>query len=130
MHHVMKNFSDITAIETVNALSIELNYRFHGNCLATVCINDTWYVELGHGVIPVNLFDPISLTVTIIDFEEGTSGIEIEKFNVNGIEILPKYQHLSSSKKCYIDQYDTWRFDIPAPFYVWYHKISGQGWIA
>lgn len=125
----MKNFSDITAIETVHALTVKLDYRVHGRCVFTIGINDQWYFE-SSGFTRVNLFDSITLKVDLADFDEGTSGIEIENFSVNGLEILPKYQHLSIDKKCYIDKLGLWYLEIPAPFYPWYHQITGQGWIA
>ena len=132
MHQDMQTFLELTDIETVNALTLELEYQVHGHCLATVCINDSWYVEPYHqsSTLKVNLFDPISLKVNIVDFREGDSGIEIRKFSVNGLEILPKYQHLATRPTNYIDFYGEWSLEIPSPFYVWYHQISGQGWIA
>lgn len=130
MRHDIKNFSELTAIETVNTLNIELRYKVHGYCLATVCINDMYYIEGGRCYIPVNLFEPISLRVNLINFTEGSSGLEIEYFSINGLEVLPKYLHLASKPTTYIDFYDEWSFEIPANFYVWYHQITGQGWIA
>jgi hypothetical protein len=38
---------------------------------------------------------------------------------VDGEEILPKYQHLAVNGK----------LTIPEPFYRWYHRVSGQGWL-
>lgn len=38
---------------------------------------------------------------------------------VDGIEILPKYQHLAVDGK----------LTISKPFYQWYHQVSGQGWL-
>ena len=38
---------------------------------------------------------------------------------VDGIEILPRYQHLAVNG----------RLTIPVPFYQWYHDVSGQGWL-
>lgn len=38
---------------------------------------------------------------------------------INGIEILPKYQHLSQNGI----------LTIPGPFYSWLHEVSGQGWL-
>jgi hypothetical protein len=38
---------------------------------------------------------------------------------VDGEEILPKYQHLAVDGK----------LTIPEPFYRWYHRVSGQGWL-
>lgn len=47
------------------------------------------------------------------------------KFNANdtvvvdGIEILPHYRHLVAGDS----------LEINEPFYCWYHRISGQGWL-
>jgi hypothetical protein len=38
---------------------------------------------------------------------------------IDGMEILPKYWHLCKNYKLIIDE----------PFYCWYHRISGQGWL-
>ena len=38
---------------------------------------------------------------------------------VDGIEILPKYRHLAEENTLKINE----------PFYCWYHRISGQGWL-
>ena len=38
---------------------------------------------------------------------------------VDGIEVLPKYQHLAKHGQLTINQ----------PFYCWYHTVSGQGWL-
>jgi hypothetical protein len=38
---------------------------------------------------------------------------------VDGEEILPKYQYLAVNG---------W-LTIPEPFYRWYHRVSGQGWL-
>jgi hypothetical protein len=38
---------------------------------------------------------------------------------VDGEEILPKYQYLAVNG----------RLTIPEPFYRWYHRVSGQGWL-
>lgn len=38
---------------------------------------------------------------------------------IDGIEILPKYWHLVDSGVLTINE----------PFYCWYHRVSGQGWL-
>jgi hypothetical protein len=38
---------------------------------------------------------------------------------IDGIEILPKYQYLAHNGKLTISE----------PFYRWYHRLSGQGWL-
>lgn len=125
----MKNFSDITDIETVGALAVELEYQLHGRCVACVQLNGQ-DIGSSKSLVMVNLLDPITLKINLLEFNEGTSGLEIIKFAVNGLEVLPKYQHLANKSTNYIDFYDKWCMEIPTPFYVWYHKITGQGWIA
>ena len=39
--------------------------------------------------------------------------------SVDGIEILPRYQHLVENGV----------LNIAEPFYQWYHRVSGQGWL-
>ena len=38
---------------------------------------------------------------------------------IDGIEVLPKYSYLV----------DNGVLTIPEPFYRWYHRVSGQGWL-
>jgi len=38
---------------------------------------------------------------------------------VDGIEVLPRYQHLTSGSTLQISE----------PFYQWYHRASEQGWL-
>jgi hypothetical protein len=38
---------------------------------------------------------------------------------IDGIDVLPQYQHLAIDGVLHIDQ----------PFYCWYHTVSGQGWL-
>jgi hypothetical protein len=39
--------------------------------------------------------------------------------SIDGIEILPRYQHLAENSV----------LTIAEPFYCWYHRVSGQGWL-
>ena len=42
-----------------------------------------------------------------------------DQVTVDGVEILPKYQYLAVNG----------RLTISEPFYRWYHRVSGQGWL-
>lgn len=42
-----------------------------------------------------------------------------DNVTIDGFEILPKYQWLTNSSKLIINE----------PFYCWYHRVSGQGWL-
>lgn len=128
MHQDIKTFSDITAIDTRRKLVVDLSVVRHGRTRSFIQLNG-FVINVDQITFELDLFDPVDLAIDLLDFDEGTSGLEIA-LAVNGCEVLPKYQHLSSNKKCYIDTKDTWYFSIPANFYSWYHEISGQGWIA
>jgi hypothetical protein len=129
MHQDIKTFSDLTAIDTRRKLIVSLQLQKHG-CTESIVKLNGYVINTNQIQIEFDLFDPIKLEIELLDFAEGTSGIEIVNFSVNGLEILPKYQHLASKSTNYIDFLGVWSFEIPAPFYVWYHQISGQGFIA
>jgi sulfur carrier protein ThiS len=67
------------------------------------------------------------LTLSIvINGQSQTSGLHDHlTFNatdtviIDNIEILPKYRHLANDGA----------LTIIEPFYCWYHRISGQGWL-
>jgi hypothetical protein len=128
MPHNIQTFSDLTDIDTRGQLKVELSVTRHGHTVSLVMLHNCPIHE-DRFTMWLDLFEPIPLVVDLIEFDEGTSGLEIG-LTVNGLEVLPKYQHLSSNTKCYIDTKELWTFDIPSNFYQWYHEISGQGWIA
>lgn len=125
----MNNFSEITAIDTAGQLTVELKTVVHGRCIHWTMLNEHT-VESSQAVLKFDLFSPIVLKINLIWFKEGTSGVEIQSLKVNGLEIMPRYQHLASKSTNYIDQLGLWSLEIPSPFYTWYHGISGQGFIA
>jgi hypothetical protein len=129
MHQDIKTFSDLTAIDARHKLIVGLQLQKHGQTESIVKLNDC-VIAADQIRFEFDLFDPIKLEIELLDFVEGTSGIEIVNFNVNELEILPKYQHLASKPTNYIDFLGVWSFQIPSPFYIWYHQISGQGFIA
>ena len=129
MYPTMKNFSDITAIDTAEKLTVDIQLKSYGRCNYTVQLNNK---KINYCASRTNfdLFDPIELSIDLMEFDEGSSGIEVQLLSINGLEVLPKYQHLASRSTNYIDKLGLWNISIPAPFYVWYHEISGQGFIA
>jgi hypothetical protein len=50
---------------------------------------------------------------TLLEFDAN------DTVTVDDIEILPQYQYLAVDGK----------LTIPEPFYRWYHRVSGQGWL-
>jgi hypothetical protein len=129
MRPIIQNFSQLTAIKTEQALEVELVIRRHGRSVDQIMINHQRILR-EHAIVLVDLFSPVRLEIELFDFDEGVSGIEIQKFSINKHEVLPQYQHLASRPTNYIDTIGKWTLEIPAPFYAWYHKTTGQGWIA
>jgi hypothetical protein len=128
MRQDIQTFSDITAINTQRKLTVDLSVTRYGQTDSFVKLNG-FIINVDKITVELDLFDPVNLDVNLVEFAEGTSGLDVS-LTVNGLEVLPKYQHLSSNKKCYIDTLEPWSYKIPSNFYVWYHNITGQGWIA
>ena len=129
MHPTMNSFSDITAIDIAEKLTVDVQLKSHGHCTYTAYLNNQ---RLNYCATRINfdLFDTVNLTIELLDFDEGSSGVEIQMLKINGLEVLPKYQHLATGSTNYIDKLGIWSMHIPAAFYTWYHEISGQGFIA
>jgi hypothetical protein len=116
------------AIDTQQKLIVELSIKRHGRTQSLVQLNG-FVVNVDDITFNIDLLDSVEIFADLLDFDEGTSGLEVF-LTINGHEILPKYQHLSSNKKSYVDTKELWWYRIPSPFYTWYHEISGKGWIA
>ena len=125
----IQNFSDLSDINTQSQLSIDLVVQRHGAIDCDVWLNDQLILDNEYEV-QLDLLDHIQLKCRVRSFAEGYSGLEIVKFTINGLKVLPLYQHLSSDGTCYLDRVGDWHLHIPSPFYTWYHTITGQGWIA
>lgn len=127
MLHDIKTFSDTLVIKP--KLDVTITVVYHGYILGRVEFNgQPCYEGVNH--FQIGLRDPMSLDSNIIKYVEGSSAIEITEFTVNGYNVIPKYQHLSSSGNAYHDWIGLWHMEINDPFYPWYHRVSGQGWVA
>lgn len=128
MHQDIKTFSEALDIETP-LMDVTVSFKFHGQVKGFVELNGMPCPE-GTSHHKVGLLDPIKLISDISEFTEGISAIEITELTINGYNVIPKYQMYADEKRAYHDWYGRWKIQIPAPFYAWYHTISGQGMIA
>jgi hypothetical protein len=96
MPHDMKNFSDALAIDTTRKLVVDLHLRKHGHTVSLVKLNG-FVINVDRVTFELDLLDPILLEIDLLEFTEGCSGVEVESLTVNGYEVLPKFQHISSS---------------------------------
>lgn len=129
MHQDIHNFSEALDIDTSQKLVVSLRLKKHGRTKSSTTLNG-FVVDVDNVTFELDLLSDIKLVIDLLEFDEGTSGVEIEALTVNGHEVLPKYQHLSSSANAYHDKVGLWEFAIPSNFYAWYHTVSGQGWVA
>lgn len=121
----MKNFSEL--LDTNSELSVSIDLRIHGRVEYHASLNKCVFAD--KITTQLRLKTDINFVIQLQDFNEGTSGIEVVEFSINGLEILPRYQHLATPPTNYIDKIGIWRIAIPAPFYSWYHNVTGQGWL-
>jgi hypothetical protein len=122
MHQDMKNFLDITAINTSNLLEVYIEIIEHNDAIYEFFINNEPVVTK-KGSLKFDLLAKIDLECKI-----KTGAVEISKLLINEKEVLPIYQHLADPPTNWITT--DWKFSIPGPFYPWYHEITGQGWTA
>jgi hypothetical protein len=127
MHPNIKTFSDTLDINP--KLEVTITVQIHGYISGRVDFNGVrCYAGANH--FQIGLLDNLELVSVIDKYVEGSSAIEITEFTVNGYNVIPLYQHHSSSGNAYHDWVGKWQMDIPGPFYPWYHTVSGQGWVA
>jgi hypothetical protein len=124
----MKNFSDLTAIDTANCLSICLEIESHGNVEYKMQLNGN-LITNSKTTIQIDLLAPIELTCQILDSNNGHTAVEIKNLSINNIQVLPIYLNCAIPSTNWLNQVGKWEFKIPN-FYTWYHEITGQGWIA
>jgi hypothetical protein len=127
MHPDMQTFLDVLDINPT--LDVSITVKVHGYIVGYVEFNGQRCSE-GSNHFQIALLDSLSLVSNITKYVEGTSAVEITELTVNGYNVIPKYQHHSSSGNAYHDWIGVWQMEISNPFYVWYHTVSGQGWIA
>jgi len=128
MHQDTLTFSEVLDIDTRDLLTAELELATHGTIEYRCRIN-------GHLVLDsttlwqFDLLSPIHVHV-LITHVSAESALEVRRLNINGLEVLPRYQHLASPPRVWLNQSGVWDLHIASPFYGWYHEISGQGWVA
>lgn len=125
MFQDIKNFLQVMDIDTSNKLNvvielkqeIESNFQFSVNNLPC---------SIGRNKFTFDLFDNLYFTCKKEDF----IGFEIVEITINNYKIFPLYMHKAEPPTNWLDKPCEWNFNIQAPFYLWYHNISGNGWIA
>jgi hypothetical protein len=139
----MKNYSDLTDIDTRLAVTIELEPV--GTPTATVIINDKQYTYskimsqiIINDYLP--LMDSINISVVLMNKHYTTdyeTAVIIRRISIDNIDLIPKYDYLAeyindhdnNSPTSYLGFNGKWTLTINRPFYHWLHEYSGQGWL-
>ena len=127
----MKNFSEATAIKPSLRLDLKLLLTPIGSVPCQVIINElTHFNNTINNITTINCQFSLNETINIsIKIQRQHPDAVQIVLQIDGHEVLPKYQHLASPPTDYLDFNDVWTLQIPN-FYTWYHQITGQGWIA
>ena len=117
-----KSFLDITAIDTADQLQVAIELAVHDHAVYNFSVNGI-PVRSKNSVVCVDLLSTIQF-----DCRVQTGAVEIVRIAINGREVMPIYLNQSTPPTSWIT--NKWTLAIPAPFYPWYHWITGQGWTA
>jgi hypothetical protein len=130
----MKNYSELRA--TKQQLNVLVSITSVGKVGYTLLVNDK--VSESNFLHP--LLEPISFAVVVNGKDyavDSTSLVTIESLNIDGIELIPKFNHLTEytndqqsglTTNC-LGFNGTWKFNIDRPFYQWLHQVTNQGWL-
>lgn len=129
MHPDIQTFSDLLAIDHTQMLDVRVVLRANGDIKYQFKVNND-LVSSTDWSKKYPLRTPLTFSCEISEFVPNHSGVDIVSVSVDGIEILPLYAGRATPPVNYLSFNGTWTFKISEPFYVWYHTISGQGWIA
>lgn len=127
----MKTFYEIADIKDTITMMVEIKFKTHeGDPIVFLKLNSPFGVKLDINNQQPGVWDNIPL-MDPIDIEMSVTGgsVHIESLTVDGFEVIPKYQHLADPQTAFLNDGEHWTLNIPAPFYPWYHKITGHGWI-
>lgn len=117
-----KSFLDITAIDTADQLQVAVELAVHDHAVYNFFVNGI-PVRSTNSVVCVDLLSTIQF-----DCRVKTGAVEVVNIAINGRKIMPIYLNQSTPPTCWITH--DWAFTVPAPFYLWYHRTTGQGWTA
>jgi hypothetical protein len=90
------------------------------------------------GTVP--LLAPIRITISLdnkIYSEQAETAIVIDSLTIDGVDMVPHHASCISYRNDQQQQVQTfylgfngvWTFNINEPFYCWWHRASGQGWL-
>ena len=143
----MQTLYDLTATLAKTSVTVRMTLELVGSPRYKIRINDTVYEHLVSNdkkqaslVVDCPLREPIKIVVTLYGKsyqEDSQSALIIHSLNLDGFEIVPGWTQLAdyqndrgaNAPTNYLGFNGHWTLTIPEPFYIWRHRITGQGWL-
>jgi hypothetical protein len=127
----MKNFYEATVIKDTLLLDISMLLTPIEQCYCQLSINDNILLDdvltaPKQLEFQMPLLSNLEFNIKIV--REHPQAI-IVNLDIDGNEIIPLYLNSAVPPTNYLNFNGDWVLSIPN-FYVWYHNITGQGWIA
>lgn len=131
----MKNFYEATVIKPTLFVDLEIYLNtVAGPFPCEIHLNkEILYSDMLFGPLVLKRRLPLMSEILLEIGIERThpEALIIENINVDNYNIMPSLQHLASPNTHYVDFNDnTWQLHISGGFYNWYHRVTGQGFIA
>ena len=142
----MKNFSDLLAIKPCINVGLRLHpITANGNPSCRVEINNkimyqgSLYQDINIST-SVTLQETISISVSLQDKNYHPileTAVVIQDLIIDDFNLVPDWTHLASYQNdhavnnptSYLGFNGTWQLLIDQPFYLWRHRVTGQGWL-
>jgi hypothetical protein len=127
----MKNFLEATDIKPTLKLDVVITLDPVEGGICILLINDTVIHDgllSGPKVITHRVFNDSPIKIKVIFTRKHPEAVKIN-VSIDNLSIIPLYQHMAEPATNYIDFNGEWTLTIPK-FYPWYHRVTGQGWIA
>jgi hypothetical protein len=142
----MNNFSELLATEISLPVEIVLEPVFDTQVpkiVVTVAQRVLFSGQLTQPVTLrccVNLLTQFDILIEIIDkddYKDRTSAVVISQLKIDSHDLVPQWSHLAyySNDRNYnlptthLGFNGIWKLSINEPFYRWWHRATGQGWL-
>ena len=142
----MKNFSELLATDVFVTVTVTIEpIVFNGDPTAWIIINGrkVYHNRLLFAVsasVEVPVLDPIEIEIGMSNKlynEYAETAVVIKSVCIDDFEIVPNYTHLAqyqnerniNSPTSYLGFNGVWQLATVEPFYLWHHRVTGQGWL-
>jgi hypothetical protein len=143
----MQTLYDLTATLNNTHVKVALDLKFVGDPRYKIQVNNVVYEHLARNdknevklVAKCALREPIKVVVTLYGkdyYKDSTSAIIIQSLKFDDFEIVPSWTQLANYSNDqsnndptnYLGFNGHWILDLGQPFYIWQHRITGQGWL-